>query len=66
MTDEENLRKIRERVDINLKYAMESSSDGWIASAQIFLQLQILKRLDSIDDTLITMGNDSWSDHHER
>jgi hypothetical protein len=59
MTDEEILQKMREWVNKSIAYAMESSGDAWMHTlgdmAQIFLQLQIIKRLDSIDDTLIVI-----------
>lgn len=57
MSDEEILQKMRERVNKSIAYAMESSGDAWMHTlgdmAQIFLQLQILKRLDLIDDAIL-------------
>ena len=31
---------------------------------QVYLLLQILDRLTSIDDSLTTMSSDSWDEHH--
>lgn len=57
MTDEEILQKMRERVNKSIAYAMETSGDAWMHTlgdmAQIFLQLQIIDRLESIGTDLI-------------
>ncbi len=67
MTDEEALQKIRDLVNKRMAYALANDEDTWIHTRgdllSIFLQLQILKKLESIDDTLILIMNEIEVSH---
>lgn len=70
MTEDEIIQKIQEFVEGRFAYAIEQGGDQWLLTLgnllPIYLQLQTLKRLDSIGEHLSTMSDDSWNDHHER
>ncbi len=67
MTDEEALQKIRDLVNKRMAYALANDEDTWIHTRGdlllIFLQLQILKKLESIDGTLILIMNEIEVSH---
>ncbi len=58
---------VRKMIDERMEWGpKDAAGDPHYSLVQTYLLLKILDKLESIGDTLTTIGNDLWNDHHNK